>query len=131
MKMTKEKFEQMLTKYDSKTQKVYAAIKGLKQTYDYNAGDKSLTQLAIYPTESIELTTREDWNSINIIYFSSPDEEANLERDIMRDKPQFILTVNIKTGEMSLTPYHGCDDIENKAQTLKDMLSDALDLQGR
>ena len=124
MTIKKEKFEQMLTKCDSKTQKVYAAIKGLKQTYDHNAGDKSLTQLAIYPTESIEITTRENWSFINIIYFSAKDN--GLDRNIMSDKPQFLLRVNIETKEMSVTPYHGCDDIEAKAQTLKEMLSDAM-----
>lgn len=126
MRMTKEKFEQMLAKYDSPTQKVYAAIKGLHQQYDYNAGDKSLTQLAIYPTESIEITTRENWSFINIIYFSSPDSDESINRDVMRDKPQFILTVDKLSKEMSVTPYHGCDDIESKAQTLKEMLSDAM-----
>ena len=125
MKISKEKFENLLEKYDSKTQKVYAAIKGLKQSYDYNAGDKSLTQLAIYPTESIEITTRENWSFINIIYFSSPENET-IDRDVMKDKPQFLLCVNMETKEMSVTPYHGCDDIEAKAQTLKEMLSDAM-----
>ena len=124
MKMTKEKFEQMLAKCDSKTQKVYAAVTGITQQYDYNAGDKSLTQLAIYPTESIEITTRENWSFINIIYFSAKDE--GIDRNIMTDKPQFLLCVNIETKEMSVTPYHGCDDIESKAQTLKDMMSDVF-----
>lgn len=126
MKIAKEKFEQMLAKCDSPTQKVYAAIKGLEQQYDYNAGDKSLTQLAIYPTESIEITTRENWSFINIIYFSSPENDESIDRDVMRDKPQFILTVDKVSKEMSVTPYHGCDDIESKAQTLKEMLSDAM-----
>lgn len=124
MKLTKEKFSNLLTKYGSKTQKVYAAIKGLKQSYDYNAGDKSLTQLAIYPTESIEITSREYWSFINIIYFSAREGEEGIDRNIMTDKPQFLLCVNIETKEMSITPYDGCDFIEAKAHTLKEMLSD-------
>lgn len=130
MNLTRERFEQMLTKYDTPTQKVYAAIKGLQQQYDYNAGDKSLTQLAIYPTESVEITTRENWSFINIIYYSSSlDSDESINRNVMRDKPQFILTVDKLSKEMSVTPYHGCDDIESKARTLKEMLSDIFGMK--
>lgn len=109
MNISRNEFEKYLANFDPAFQRIIgrAAEKSDKQLYDFNSGDKSVTLIAITPTESVELTTRQGLDVLRVTAYTATEE--GLDRDIMRDKPQLTATIPL-SGEVEITLFEDADD---------------------
>ncbi len=109
MNINKTEFEKYLADFDKAFQKIinHVSEKSDKQMYDFNSGDKSVTLIAITPTESMELTTRQGLDVLRVTAYTATTE--GLDRDIMRDKPQLTATVPL-SGEVEIRLFEGADE---------------------
>lgn len=110
MNIKKSEFEKQLANFEPAFQKIItrAIEKSDRQLYDFNSGDKSVTLIAITPTESVELTTRQGLKVLRVTAYTATTEEG-LNRDIMRDKPQLTATIPT-SGEVEIRIFKDADD---------------------
>jgi hypothetical protein len=119
MKINKSEFEKYLADFDKAFQKIItrAAEKVDKCLYDFNSGDKSVTLIAITPTESVELTTRQGLDVLRVTAYTATSEDG-VDRDIMRDKPQITASIPV-SGEVTINLFEGADEEVVKRLTEK------------
>ena len=110
MNIRRNEFEKYLADFDKAFQKIMtrAIEKADKCLYDFNSGDKSVTLIAITPTESVELTTRQGLNVLRITAYTATTEDG-VGRDIMTDKPQLTATVPL-SGEVEIRLFKDADE---------------------
>lgn len=119
MNINKKEFEKYLADFDKAFQKIInrASEKSDKQLYDFNSGDKSVTLIAITPTESVELTTRQGLDVLRVTAYTATTEDG-VDRDIMTDKPQITATIPT-SGDTEITLFEGADEEVVKRLTEK------------
>ena len=110
MNINKSAFETHLADFEPAFQEIInrAIEKSDRQQYDFNSGDKSVTLIAITPTESVELTTRQGLDVLRVTAYTATTEDG-VNRDIMSDKPQLTATVPL-SGEVEITLFEDADD---------------------
>ena len=110
MNINKSEFEKHMTGFNPAFQKIIttAIEKSDRQLYDFNSGDKSITLIAITPTESVELTTRQGLDVLRVTAYTATTEDG-VDRDIMTDKPQLTATVPL-SGEVEIRLFENADD---------------------
>lgn len=118
MNINKAEFEKYLADFEPAFRKIIERVveKSDKQLYDFNSGDKSVTIIAITPTESMELTTRQGWEFLRVTAYTAITE--GLGRDIMSDKPQLTATIPL-SGEIEIRLFADADEEVVKQMTEK------------
>lgn len=119
MNINKTDFQKYLADFEPAFQKIItrAIEKADKCLYDFNSGDKSVTLIAITPTESVELTTRQGLDVLRVTAYTATTEDG-VDRDIMSDKPQLTTTVPL-SGEVEIRLFKDADDDVVKVITEK------------
>lgn len=110
MNINKTDFQKYLTGFEPAFKKIInrAIEKSDRQLYDFNSGDKSVTLIAITPTESVELTTRQGLDVLRVTAYTATTEDG-VNRDIMTDKPQLTATIPT-SGEVTINLFENADD---------------------
>jgi hypothetical protein len=110
MNIRRNEFDKYLADFEPAFQKIInrSIEKSDKQLYDFNSGDKSVTLIAITPTESVELTARQGLDVLRVTAYTATTEDG-VDRDIMTDKPQLTATVPL-SGEVEIRLFENADD---------------------
>jgi hypothetical protein len=110
MNIRRNEFDKYLADFEPAFQKIInrSIDKSDKQLYDFNSGDKSVTLIAITPTESVELTARQGLDVLRVTAYTATTEDG-VDRDIMTDKPQLTATVPL-SGEVEIRLFENADE---------------------